>query len=161
MVHPDIALQALLKLTLTQAFAHPYLMDELLALSAAHKSTLLLPQDPNLVPPSISTSSAYLTASALLQTRALARLNQTLATTNLKDDDAEEDDGNCLALFLFSTFLAQHVLFDVFHRTNPHHNPPIQQQQEEDLSTVLDRFTHCLSLHRGIRAVAAQLQVAF
>ncbi|KAK4041123.1 hypothetical protein C8A01DRAFT_15091 [Parachaetomium inaequale] len=113
-----------LELALGEAFGTPYLMDELLALAAAHKSTLASNEHD---------ASAYRTDATQLQTRALSRLNAA---------QPDVSDENCLALFFFSAFLGQHVLFDVFCPPRP------------DLSVVLDKFTHCLSLHRGIRTIA-------
>jgi hypothetical protein len=115
----------LLELALGEAFRTPYLMDELLAVAAAHKSTLANNEHD---------SSAYRNDATQLQTRALARLNA--AHTDVLLDE------NCLALYFFSTFLGQHVLFDVFRPPRP------------DLSVVLDKFTHCLGLHHGIRVIA-------
>jgi hypothetical protein len=123
---PDV--EPVLQLAIGEAFTRPYLMDELLALSAAHKSTTLAASNAH-------EALSYRTEATRLQTRALARLNAASFPSS--------DDDNCVALFLFSTFLGQHVLFDVFcpsHRT--------------DLAAVLDRFVHCLGLHRGIRAIA-------
>jgi hypothetical protein len=126
-LQPDI--EPLLQLAIREAFTRPYLMDELLALSAAHKSSTLTPN-------TSAEALTYRTEATRLQTRALARLNAASAPSS-------ESDDNCVALFLFSTFLGQHVLFDVF---CPH--------RRTDLAAVLDRFVHCLGLHRGIRAIA-------
>ncbi|OTA61479.1 hypothetical protein K449DRAFT_330914 [Hypoxylon sp. EC38] len=106
-----------------EAFRTPYLMDELLALSAAHKSTLAEDR-----------SSLFQTEATRLQTRALAQFNA--ANTDISDE-------NYLAMFLFSVFLGHHVLFDTFSCL-------------DNLSTVLDKFVQCLSLHRGICAIASQ-----
>jgi hypothetical protein len=119
-----------LQLAVREAFAWPYLMDELLAVSAAHKSTLVHDRD------SGTRNELYRTEATRLQTRALARLGSV--------SQCEISDENCVALFLFSIFLGKHALFDVF-------SPPLG-----DLAAVLDRFTHCLGLHRGIRAIATR-----
>ncbi|KAL2128911.1 hypothetical protein VTI74DRAFT_8489 [Chaetomium olivicolor] len=105
----------LLRLAVREAFGRPYLMNELLALSAAHKSTLAGNEQ----------VTSYRTEATRLQTRALARLDVT-AQADISDD-------NCLALFLFSTFLGQ-----------------------QHLAAILDRFSHSLGLHRGIRAIAGR-----
>ena len=71
----------------------PYLMDELLALAAAHKSTL--PGERR---------DLYRTESTRLQTRALAGFRQEQAMAVERP----------LATFTFSAMLGQHVLFDAF-----------------------------------------------
>ncbi|KAI1417255.1 hypothetical protein F5Y13DRAFT_152358 [Hypoxylon sp. FL1857] len=69
-------------------------MDQLLALSAAHKSTLHEDR-----------KSLFQTEATRLQTRALAEFNAA---------NAEISDQNCLAMFMFSVFLGHQVLFDTF-----------------------------------------------
>jgi hypothetical protein len=49
---------------------------------------------------------------------------------------------NCVPVFLFSSFLGIHVLCDT-----------LADRDDNDSSTILDRFTHYLDLHRGVRAV--------
>jgi hypothetical protein len=76
------------------AISEPYLMDELLAVSALHLSTL--------------TSDAvekkrYHHQAAQLQTRALTVFNTTRPAVG---------DENCIAMFLFSGILGLHALFD-------------------------------------------------
>lgn len=97
-------------------------MDELLALSAAHKNTLHPDR-----------RDFYLTEAARLQTRGLSRHNA--AQTELSDD-------NCVAVFTYSALLGQHVLFDTF-------------SLQGDFPAVISKFVQCLSLHRGIRTIAA------
>lgn len=74
-----------------EAFRTPYLMDQLLALAASHKSTL-----------SHEDREWYRNESMRLQTRALSRFPQ------------NQDYPGSLAPFIFSTLLGQHVLFDAF-----------------------------------------------
>jgi hypothetical protein len=83
-----------IKRTIQESFKAPYLMDELLAFSAAHKSIL----DP-------SRKDIYLTEATNLQTRGLSRFNA--AQAKLSDD-------NCMAILMFSIILGYHVLFDTF-----------------------------------------------
>ncbi|KAH7308972.1 hypothetical protein B0I35DRAFT_441113 [Stachybotrys elegans] len=90
-VHPG--LQATLPMLTAEAFKVPYLMDELLALSAAHKST----QAPE-------TRFLYATEATRLQTRALEALNR------LKPQVSAE---NCMPMFIFSSLVGQQALFDV------------------------------------------------
>ncbi|KAK4235021.1 hypothetical protein C8A03DRAFT_37150 [Achaetomium macrosporum] len=126
-------LEPLLRLAVREAFAWPYLMDELLAVSAAHKSTLVDDRDNS----GSSRKALYRTEATRLQTRAVARLGSI--------SQCEISDENCVSLFLFSIFLGQHALFDVF-----------SSLPRGDLAAVLDRFTHCLGLHRGIRVIASR-----
>ncbi|KAJ3535128.1 hypothetical protein NM208_g7265 [Fusarium decemcellulare] len=82
----------ILELAILEAFKAPYLMDQMLALSAAHKSTLHR-----------QTSEALRTDATELQTRALGNFNA-----------SNEAPDNPKAAFLFSSFLGQHLLFDTF-----------------------------------------------
>lgn len=114
--------QAMTQLAVREACTTPFLMDELLALSAAHKSTL----------PETGHRDYYRIEATRLQTRALTQFNA--AKANISED-------NCVAAFLFSTFLGQHVLFDTF-------------SSHGDLAAILEKFVQCLILHRGIAAIA-------
>lgn len=96
LVQPDIC--RVLNLAYREGLRVPYLMDELLALAAAHKSTLVTGE----------WRDSYRTESAKLQTRALSQVS-------LNPDVVTDDDS--LALFTFSVILGQHVLFDVFSST--------------------------------------------
>ncbi|KAI1368522.1 hypothetical protein F5Y08DRAFT_296041 [Xylaria arbuscula] len=75
-----------------QAITIPYLMDQLLAFSAAHMSILRPHQ-----------ASFYREEATRLQTRALGLFNATTATVT---------QGNGLPAFLFSILLSHHILFD-------------------------------------------------
>ncbi|KAI0103917.1 hypothetical protein GGR51DRAFT_522894 [Nemania sp. FL0031] len=77
-----------------QSFAMPYLMDQLLALSAAHMST----QRPN-------QASFYRQEATRRQTQALATFNNSMTT-----DNSDE----CLPAFFFSILISQQALFDAF-----------------------------------------------
>ncbi|TEA10386.1 Sterol uptake control protein 2 [Colletotrichum sidae] len=120
------------RMSIKQALRTPYLMDELLALSAAHKSTLAAGaggrQDDD------DDAVFYRGEAARLQTRALSQFN--LARAEVSAD-------NLLPIFLYSTWLGQHVLFDAFTL------PP------GGFSAVLDKLVHCMNLHRGVRTIAA------
>lgn len=115
------------QLAVDEAFTTPFLMDELLALSAAHKSTL----------PSTQHRDFYRTEATRLQTRALAQFNMA---------EADVSDDNCVAVFLFSAFVGQHVLFDTFS----------SHGEQDSLGVLLAKFIQCLSLHRGIAAIAGR-----
>ncbi|KAK3934434.1 hypothetical protein QBC46DRAFT_462621 [Diplogelasinospora grovesii] len=112
-----------LKVTVRQAFSTPYLLDQLLALSAAHMSVLRPDRQ-----------QFYRDQATQLQTRALGSFNAVRA---------EVSDDNCLGMFLFSTFLGHHAIFEI-------------HSSRGDLQTLLDKFVVCLGLHRGIRAIAGQ-----
>jgi hypothetical protein len=83
----------LVELTLREAFKSTYLMDEVIALAAAHKSRL----------PDVD-QSFYCIEATRLQTRSLAKFKSQV-------DISQE---TALAAFLFSSLLGQHVLFDIF-----------------------------------------------
>ncbi|KAJ9143095.1 C6 finger domain-containing protein [Pleurostoma richardsiae] len=107
------------------ALRAPYLMDQILALSAAHLSTLRFDQ-----------RAMYLYEATQLQTRGLAQFNASRAQSNVSD-------GNVMPVFLYSSFLGLHVMFDTL-------------LWREDFNEVLDRLTTYLSLHRGVRATTGQ-----
>ncbi|KAI9899739.1 hypothetical protein N3K66_006200 [Trichothecium roseum] len=113
------------KLIVTLGYSSPYLMDEIIGLAAAHRSTTV--QDD-------SSRDFYRQEATRLQTRALAQFN---AIQPIEKQHA-------LSVFMFSTLLGQHVLFDTF-------------SSGSDFSSVLDRFVDCLSLHRGIRTIVSEL----
>ncbi|KAK0615576.1 hypothetical protein B0T17DRAFT_619213 [Bombardia bombarda] len=125
------------QLYLTEAFATPYLMDELLSLSAAHKSITC---------PAPEEKAHYLVESTRLQTRSLARFN------------AAHDGGlasisadNCVRIFIFSTLLGHHMLFETF---AVHRRQGSGSVDTNVFSLVLDKFVQCLGLHRGISIIA-------
>lgn len=79
-----------LKIALSQAFKAPYLMDQIVSLSAAHRSTT-------------TKTEAYRAEAVRLQTRALARY---------RDVQSRIVPENCLPAFLFSSMLGQQLLFE-------------------------------------------------
>ncbi|CAI6094292.1 unnamed protein product [Clonostachys chloroleuca] len=116
------AIDRFLELAFGEAYRTPYLMDEMLAFAAAHKSTSVTGDLQHL----------YRTESIRLQTRAVSQV----------DFDRPFDSAS-LAPFLFSTFLGQHVLFDVFSSTF-------------DFAKSLDKLIQCFNLHHGIRSTASK-----
>lgn len=126
-MQPQISV--VLRLAYKEALRAPYVMDEILALTAAHKSTVVGPDRREI----------YLMESTKLQTRAVAQVHpqSTMVT---------EENG--IALFCFSAFLGQHTLFDVFSNTFTSATDSL------DLSLTLDRLCQCLHLHSGIGAIA-------
>jgi hypothetical protein len=90
-VHPG--LEVTIPMIAAEAFDASYLMDELLALSAAHKST----QAPE-------TRSLYALEATRLQGRALETLNR------LRPQVTPD---NCMPMFVFSSLVGQHALFNM------------------------------------------------
>ncbi|KAH7111515.1 Upc2 protein [Dactylonectria estremocensis] len=109
------------------AFRAPYLMDQLLAFAAAHKSTVAREDGDERL------ERFFRMESTKLQTRALSGVN--LASDAVNKDNAD-------ALFVFSAFLGHHVLFDTFSAREP-------------LPVMLDKLTQCFELHQSIRFTAA------
>lgn len=91
----DPKITAFVDMAIRHALQTPYLMDQLLALSAAHASTKHNAED----------AKVYQRAATGLQTRGLSSYNA--AGSNMSEE-------NCLPALLYSIFLAQHVLFDTF-----------------------------------------------
>ncbi|KAF9889026.1 hypothetical protein FE257_008003 [Aspergillus nanangensis] len=112
-------------------FTTSYLLNEILALSALHKSTT------QTCP---AQRSLYRHHASQLQTHALTDFNTTTDTGHLTVT-AE----TCVPLFLFACYLAMHMLCDtlVFRDTN-------------DFDAFLDRFVTHLGLYRGVRAITGQ-----
>ncbi|KAH6683579.1 hypothetical protein F5X68DRAFT_263002 [Plectosphaerella plurivora] len=124
-IYPDF--EKTLDLAHTEAFRCAYLMDALVGLAAAQKSTLLDARDKN----------PYVTEATRMQTRAIQRFE-----TAQREGTAKSTDGRVTA-FLFSSLVNQHVLFDVFSLPG-------------GLPDVLDRFIHCIYLHHGMRHTVFQ-----
>jgi Fungal Zn(2)-Cys(6) binuclear cluster domain len=91
-------LDAMVPIFLRQGLTTPYLMDEILAYTAAHKSTL-----------SKETRLFYITEATRLQTRALTLYNGA---------KPEVSDETCLPMFLFASLLGHHLLFDLYDSPN-------------------------------------------
>ena len=121
--------QPVVQMTIKEAFATPFLMDELLALSAAHKAAL----------PDGQRREYYRTEATRLQTRALAQFNDVQATLSGE---------NRMAVFLFSTFLGQHVLHDTLQEASCH--------AAGDIEPLLNKLGQCLNIHHGIAQIAGQ-----
>ncbi|GAP90631.1 putative C6 finger domain-containing protein [Rosellinia necatrix] len=110
-------------MTVREAVQAPYLMDQVLALSAANMSTKRPHQ-----------RQFYQEEATQLQTRGVSLF----ATVHFSDDS--DDD---LAGFVFSTFLAQQVLFDAF-------------TTRLDFPTFLDKFVCALHICGGVRVVCGR-----
>ncbi|KAH6869071.1 hypothetical protein B0T10DRAFT_501925 [Thelonectria olida] len=124
-----MALQADVKPIITIAVDNtltaPYLLDQLLALSALHRA--VSESDP-------ATASVYHQQATELQTRALTVFNKA---------KADISQMNHLTSFLFATLLGVHVLCDTLasHRNSP--------------TAFVSSFVAYVRLHRGVRAVTS------
>ncbi|KAF2179558.1 hypothetical protein K469DRAFT_673964 [Zopfia rhizophila CBS 207.26] len=116
----------LLEMIFKSALSAPYLMDELLAFSALHLSTLKSDV--------AEKHRYYYQAVQLMETRALMLFNAALP---------EIREENCVAIFLFSSFLGMHILFDTV-------------AFQKDLVEFLDKFIQFLGLYRGVRTVTGR-----
>ena len=123
-LHPGMG--PLLHLVVQEAFATPFLMDQLLGLSAAHRSTTF-PED---------NQATYHIEATRLQTRSLRGFNAEVA----KDGAGNKP----LAVFIFSTLVSHHALFQAC------------RTQGRCFASLLDEFDTCFKLHRGVGAVAGQ-----
>ncbi|KAL4904306.1 hypothetical protein BDW74DRAFT_185628 [Aspergillus multicolor] len=107
----------------SHALATPYLVNEMLALSALHMSTL-----------HPTKRDYYHYHAAQLQTHALAIF---------KDSNPQVTDETCVPLFLFSSIMGIHMLCDTL----------IYRENNHDFDYFLERFTHYLRLHHGVRTI--------
>ncbi|KZL64203.1 c6 finger domain-containing protein [Colletotrichum incanum] len=93
-LQPDMG--NMLRLTYTEALKAPYLMDQLLAFAAAHKSVIAGEEE---------TKAMHQTEATRLQTRAISSLGF---------GDMEVNEKNVMSLFCFSLLIGQQTLFDAF-----------------------------------------------
>ncbi|KAL6230459.1 hypothetical protein BDW75DRAFT_222678 [Aspergillus navahoensis] len=107
-------------------FTTPYLVNEMLALSSLHMSTLHPDK-----------KEFYRYHAAQLQTHALAIF---------KESDPQVTQETCTPLFLFASILGIHMLCDTL----------IYRENGEDFNSFLSRFTHYLRLHRGVRTILGE-----
>ncbi|XXH01896.1 hypothetical protein Hte_008258 [Hypoxylon texense] len=107
------------------AVSAPYLMHELLAFSALHLSTIQAID---------ADKTRYLQLAAELQTRALTLFNEAQPDVRIE---------NCMALFVFSSMIGMHALFDAV-------------ASYTDFSIFLNNVVHYLRLHRGVSAITHQ-----
>jgi hypothetical protein len=101
----------------------PYLVNEMLALSALHMS-ILHPDK----------KDYYHYHAAQLQTHALAIF---------KDSNHQVTQETCIPLFFFASILGIHMLCDTL----------IYRENDNDFGTFLSRFTLYLRLHYGVRTI--------
>ncbi|KXJ86091.1 hypothetical protein Micbo1qcDRAFT_153524 [Microdochium bolleyi] len=112
------------------AYSTPYLLDQVLAFSAAHKSTMVDDGDEQ---QQHQRRKDLLAEAVYLQTRALTKFN--LVQHNITED-------NCLQVYLFSSLLSQQATFDAL-------------SFRGELPGLLDRLVSSLALCRGVIAVTA------
>ncbi|KAF2261254.1 Upc2 protein [Lojkania enalia] len=117
------SVQPIIDIAINNALVAPYLLDQLLALSALHLATT-----------DASTEPLYSYEATELQTRALELFNQARKDTS---------DTNCIAMFLFASFLGIHILKETLCK------------HRDSLCDFVDSFMHYVHLHRGVRAVLA------
>ncbi|KAK1758981.1 putative C6 finger domain protein [Echria macrotheca] len=103
----------------------PYLLHQLLALSARHLASL-----------HPAKSADYLHLATALQTRAVSLFN---ATSLIKHVDST----NCVAITLFSSVLAHHVLADTLTR-----------RDYQTLDGFLAHYAHAIEVTRGVMVVS-------
>ncbi|VUC32480.1 unnamed protein product [Clonostachys rosea] len=123
LTHPG--LDDLLRMMILEAFKTPYVMDEVVAYSAAHESV----REQN----NRETRQLYATEATRLQTRALTLYNN--ANPQVSAD-------TCLPMFIFTSLLAHHTLFDILN------------DSKKDLGAVIDGLVRSIPVHRGLMAVA-------
>ncbi|KAL8698092.1 MAG: hypothetical protein Q9201_006764 [Fulgogasparrea decipioides] len=107
--------------TVKVALRHPFLLYEILAIAALHRAT----SEPE-------THDFYTTRATELQTYALNGFNSV---------EKQVNESNCVAIFLFSSLLAVHVLAD---RSRTH---------GLGVSEYLDHLLRCIGLIRSVRHV--------
>ncbi|KAL5357694.1 hypothetical protein BJX96DRAFT_172766 [Aspergillus floccosus] len=115
--------------------AAPYLLNELLAFSALHKSVIAHVAQPH----HPHHADFYHYHASQLQTHALTLFNN-------RGDDLTVTADTCVPLFLFSSTLGLHTLCDAL-VCRPHQPP-------DDFESFLDAFVASLRLHNGVRSIA-------
>lgn len=119
----ECQVKPLLDITVNSAFTSPFLLNQLLALSALHLSTQATQP---------SQRSLYHNHATDLQTRALTLFN------DVKEGLSEK---NYIPSFLFATMLGIHVLRDTL------------TKQNQGLGQFVSVFVNYAHLHRGVRAM--------
>ncbi|KAI9158599.1 Sterol uptake control protein [Paramyrothecium foliicola] len=131
----------LVSLALRYAVNAPYLMDELLAVSAMHLAlTGSQPSSP--WPPTPSDAASYRYQATELQTRALASFTRETESLVAAGNDTTVPNASptTVSRFLFSAMLAIHVLADC-----------LACDPVADFHAFIDGFVDCILLHHGVR----------
>ncbi|RVD87285.1 uncharacterized protein DFL_001527 [Arthrobotrys flagrans] len=111
----------------------PYLIHQMLAMSALHLSTTVTDRQ------KINHYHSYATG---LQNRALSLFNQA-------NPVLEITSSNCIHMFLFSSAVGVHLLCDTLH------------YQRQSLDSFIEKFTHDINVYRGVLAVVNQCSPSF
>lgn len=116
-------LELMLSIAVRTASEAPYLMDQVLALSAMHCARI------------------YPASAATYRDQATELQNRAVASFTRETETLPSQMHNCIPRFLFSSTLGLHVLCDTlaFDRL--------------DFHAFIDRFVECINLHRGVRIV--------
>ncbi|KAH7040891.1 uncharacterized protein B0I36DRAFT_16487 [Microdochium trichocladiopsis] len=120
------------QLALVEGFASRYVMDQVLAIAAAHKASTLT---------DAQARQAYHLEATSLQTRAVALFTAETADAGIPSDKA-------MAAFTFASFLGLHVLYDL---------TQIEDATWANPTLGLDQFTHYFKLLQGIRKIATPI----
>lgn len=118
----------------------PYLIDELLAVSAMHLALTSSPSTPSALGYSAE-AAAYRHQATELQTRALTSFTSESDALFHGVSQHEPETGSlCITRFFFSAMLAIHVLADCLTR-----------DPAADFHAFVDGFVDCILLHHGVR----------
>lgn len=123
----------------------PYLMDELLAVTALHLSMHFPPPPAD---PSIVSIYAGLTPESLRRHAMVRQTRAVAAFNNLPGDsiNVEDPDGACTRM-LFAGILSFQTLAEILSQL---------RDKEISFSTFVDSIVDCFNLHRGIHAATGQ-----
>ncbi|CEJ79928.1 Putative Sterol uptake control protein 2 [[Torrubiella] hemipterigena] len=139
-VGPPGQMQQIVSIAICRTTDAPYLIDEMLALSALHIASQL-PDDAS---PQATRFGGAMSVPALqrlateLQTRAVTSF------TRLTKGIAADDTETCVPRFLFSSILSLHSLAETL---------TVLRSDDVNFHSFIDRFVDCFHLHRGVRAV--------
>ncbi|KAK6524706.1 hypothetical protein TWF281_011606 [Arthrobotrys megalospora] len=123
--HPEYVPAAVF---IQHGLSSPYLIHQMLAMSALHLSTTFTD------PQKINFYHSYATG---LQNHALSLFNKA-------NPVLEVTASNCIHMFLFSSAVGVHLLSDTLH------------YQRDSLDSFIERFTHDINVYRGVLAVVDQ-----
>jgi len=150
MAHPHTG--RILDIAVRRAVDAPFLLDEVLALSALHLAATLAddssngssPGDrpnnnSNYHPPSPTYIASLRNQSTELQTRALASFTRHSLSVDLNDAES------AIPRFLFAAVLSLHNLAETLET--------VRHLQSSDFHVFIHKLADCLGLHRGIRTV--------
>ena len=118
-------------LVLNKGLESPYLLYEVMAISARHLAFLY----PNRAP-------FYMRQAFALQTRAVSLFNDTHAS----EAGVQVTEENCVAMLLFPSMLGRHLMTDALAR---------RDAEPGALDAFLASYTQCHYLQRGIRAISS------